>query len=126
MISCAECGGPADLTDGRVIYPHRPDLAKKSFWLCKCGAYCGCHPGTTSALGSPAGPDTRRARSAAHAAFDPLWRSGEMTRNEAYTWLAQSLGIPQGRCHIGMMTADEARRVITRVTQRAFQSLGER
>ncbi|WP_226018433.1 zinc-finger-containing protein [Novosphingobium sp. FKTRR1] len=112
---CAECGDPAHPVGGERIYPHRSDLHHKRFWLCRCGAYCGCHPGTDNALGTPAGPDTRRARSAAHAAFDPLWRDGGMSRAEAYAWLASELSMDRKQCHIGMMTADQARAVVNAV-----------
>jgi hypothetical protein len=107
------------LTTGAVIYPHRPDLHSKSFWQCDCGAYCGCHPGTTTALGSPCGPETRKARSAAHAAFDPYWKLGKMTRSAAYKRLADELGIKRADCHIGMMDAVTARRVVEVVTGHA-------
>jgi len=115
---CIECGSTANLVGGKRIYPHRPDLYEKKFWLCSCGAYCGCHPGTTAALGSPAGPVTRKARSAAHAAFDPLWKRGEMSRKGAYAWLSQATGIDGDRCHIGMMTAEQARLVVDVVRSR--------
>ena len=114
-VTCIECGAGASLTDGRAIYPHRRDLYSKAFYRCRCGAYCGCHPGTTTALGSPCGPETRKARSAAHAAFDPLWRSKKMSRASAYAWLSEATGIPRERCHMGMMTADEARKVVAAV-----------
>ncbi|MGV7119607.1 zinc-finger-containing protein [Sphingopyxis sp. 550A] len=117
--TCLECGGVASLTDGRTIYPHRHDLYSKPFWLCECGAYCGCHRGTTAALGSPCGPVTRAARSLAHAAFDPLWRTKQMTRPEAYSWLSKATGIPRERCHMGMMTAAEAKLVVDAVRARA-------
>lgn len=110
-VKCMECGAEAGLTDGRSIYPHRPDLYSKAFYLCECGAYCGCHKGTTKPLGYPCGPDTRKARSAAHAAFDPIWQQGRMSRNAAYKWLAAQLGIEPKRCHIGMMDAATASRV---------------
>jgi len=106
--NCLECGKMAKLVKGDAIYPHRPDLYHKNFWLCRCGAYCGCHGATTRPLGFPAGAETRRARNAAHAAFDPLWKSGKMTRREAYTWLASQLGIAPEDCHVGMMRADRA------------------
>lgn len=109
--TCIECGSRAFLTDGRAIYPHRPDLYRKRFWLCQCGAYCGCHHGTSDALGYPCGPETRKARSAAHAAFDPLWRSGKMKRGQAYRWLSKATAIPFDQCHIGMMTAKQAQSV---------------
>jgi hypothetical protein len=110
---CIECNGTAKLVNGDAIYPHRHDLYHKRFWLCDCGAYCGCHGVTTRALGNPCGAETRRARIAAHDQFDPIWRNGSGTRRDAYTWLAGEMGIPSERCHIGMMTAAQAWEVVT-------------
>lgn len=110
--TCIECGGTGELVDGKRIYPHRPDLYRKRFYLCACGAYCGCHPGSVVPLGNPCGPETRRARSAAHDVFDPLWKRGQMDRSSAYKWLADATGIEREKCHIGMMTAEQARLVV--------------
>ena len=115
---CMECGRRAKLVGGEAIYPHRPDLYAKRFWRCECGAYVGCHPGTENALGFPAGPDARKARNAAHAAFDPLWRSKELSRSAAYKWLADQLGQRAGLTHISWMDAATARRVVTVCQQR--------
>lgn len=112
LTTCAECSKTAHLVGGEAIYPHRPDLYAKSFWRCDCGAYVGCHPGTANPLGYPAGPTTRMARSAAHAAFDPLWKSGKMRRSQAYKWLAERLGIPASETHISWMDAATAKRVV--------------
>ncbi len=109
---CIECGGTAEIVGGETIYPHRPDLYDKRFWLCTCGAYCGCHGVTTRPLGNPCGPETRRARMAAHAAFDPIWRRKEMGRREAYTWLSQRMGLEFERTHIGMFTKEQAHEVV--------------
>jgi hypothetical protein len=117
---CAECGATAALVGGARIYPHRPDLYAKRFYLCDCGAYVGCHPGTEVALGRPAGPLTRKARERAHNCFDVLWRrkmrvegvTQKVARNAGYAWLARELGYEPGKCHIGWMTAEEANRVV--------------
>lgn len=47
-----------------------------------------------------------RSRQAAHVAFDLLWKEKHMTRSEAYTWLAEQLGLPKDRTH--MVLFDEA------------------
>lgn len=115
-VRCGECKSYSDLTDGETIYPHRPDLFHKSFWKCpKCGAYCGCHRGTSEPLGIPAGPDTRKARSKAHGAFDKLWKKpgGVMSRTAAYKWLAAKMEIPSKECHIGVMNVWEAELVVS-------------
>lgn len=120
LVNCGECGKPAGLVSGELIYPHRPDLHAKPFWrCCACQAYVGCHPGTFRPLGTPCGPSTRAARSKAHAAFDPLWRrkmqrdgcQQHVARGAAYKWLAGQLGIDPLKCHIGMFDASTALRV---------------
>lgn len=111
--ACLECGKTAHLVDGRELYPHRPDLYRLPFYKCECGAYCGCHEGTKRALGNPAGPKTRVARSRAHTAFDPIWRDRAAygkSRKQAYQMLAEALHIHPSDCHIGMMNAETASR----------------
>lgn len=125
-LTCAECGGTKLVTkNGAQIYPHRPDLAHKVFWVCpKDDARVGCHPGGAIPLGRPAGTVTRQWRKRAHDAFDPLWgRRGEegpkrpkagkpSARAKAYAWLAAALGIPPAECHIGWFDAATCRRVV--------------
>lgn len=110
-VLCGECGSESEYVRGDSIYRRRPDLAHLWFWRCqKCGAYCGCHPGGNRPLGTPAGPKTREARSAAHRVFDPLWRSlrSKSGRSTGYAWLAFKLGLEREACHIGMMSAETA------------------
>lgn len=103
-VLCLHCETPTKMVKGEVIYPHRPDLYRKNFWLCDCGAYCGCHPGGAGrkALGYPCDARTRSARNAAHRVFDPLWCRGSMTRKQAYKWLADVMGLTRDEAHISM------------------------
>lgn len=41
-----------------------------------------------------------QAKYVAHACFDPIWREGYMTRHEAYSWLAEQMGLKRSECHI--------------------------
>lgn len=117
---CVYCDNEAQLVGGDMVYPHRPDLAHLRFWQCvPCGAYVGCHKGTAKPLGRLANAELREAKVAAHAAFDPLWKfttfkDGHqvMTRNAAYEWLADQLGIPRADCHIGMFDVERCRLVV--------------
>lgn len=128
--ACPYCQRNAALVSGAKIYPHRPDLFGLKFWCCDpCGAYVGCHKqgawlyvagkkvvsDGTLPLGRLANAELRRAKSAAHAAFDPLWKSGQMKRREAYSWLAKQLGISFDDCHIGMLDVDGCKAVICAV-----------
>ena len=112
-IRCDYCQQPAELVTGADIYPHRHDLSSKAIWRCApCGAWVGCHYGTTQPLGRLANAELRKAKMAAHAAFDPLWKSRRMRRGEAYRWLSKELGIPFEQTHIGMFDVETCRRVV--------------
>ena len=112
-VECPYCGGKACLVTGKVIYPRRQTVWKKSFWSCApCDAYVGCHGGITRPLGSLANSPLRSARIKAHAAFDGLWRTGPMRRVDAYKWLATKLGIELKHCHIGMFDETLCRIVV--------------
>lgn len=111
---CPYCQSFSEKVSGARIYPHRPDLFSKTFYLCeKCDAYVGCHPGTTNPLGRLADGKLRAAKKAAHAAFDPIWKSGQKKRGSAYAWLADQLGIEKNDCHIGMMDVEMCSRVVS-------------
>lgn len=131
--TCPYCGQPSLLVDGTVIYPHRHDLAQKKFYQCSpCDAYVGCHPKAapngmggfgdgTVPLGRLANAELRRAKAAAHAAFDPLWRFDGMRRRDAYGWLAKALGIPTQDCHIGLFDVTQCEAVISVVKAKVSQ-----
>lgn len=71
-------------------------------YLCgNCGACVGMHPFTDIPLGTLADRATREARKNCKKPFEALWRSGQMSRTEAYNWLAAELNIPVGECHFG-------------------------
>lgn len=127
---CIECGGDkAELTDGTVIYPHRPDLATKYFWRCPCGGYVGCHGDSDKPKGLPAGRETHAARIRAHAAFDPLWRAKmakegcvqSVARKAGYKWLAGQMDLKMRDCHIGHMNAEQCEQVVRIVAAARMQ-----
>lgn len=93
-----------------------------------CGAYCGCHPGTDTPLGTPAGPELRRARMKLHnEMIDPLWREADRcglyrpeddkarhkirrkARSRVYAYLGEKLGIPKDEVHTGMFDIERCR-----------------
>ena len=112
-MTCNYCDKPAERVTGNAIYPHRPDLFGKTFYRCKpCDAYVGCHPGTTEPLGLLANHETRKWRQKAHAAFDPIWKTGRMNRKDAYRALSEALGICEDNCHIGRFEPEMCKRVL--------------
>ena len=66
----------------------------------------------TLPMGRLANAELRSAKQAAHAAFDPIWKSGFLSRRAAYTWLADVLGIPFDQCHIGEFDLQRCRQVV--------------
>ncbi|MGY3482321.1 hypothetical protein ACVW1C_000204 [Bradyrhizobium sp. USDA 4011] len=138
------CGAATRLTTGSEIYPHRRNLHWKHFYKCDhCKSYCGCHPGTTKSLGTPANAATRAARSNLHDnVFDPIWKgalaSGQYApedhqaenkikkaaRSRLYRYLAHHLGIDRDACHFGMFTLEQCKRateILTGLTYRAVR-----
>lgn len=111
-VACKYCRRDAELHGGLAVYPDRKDLADRRFWVCwPCNAWVGCHADTDKPLGDLADESLRDARIAAHAAFDPVWKEGRLSRPDAYAWLSQAMRIPRERCHIGMMELEECRQV---------------
>lgn len=118
-VECDYCKQEASLVTGKVMYPHRSDLWHKGFWLCPpCDAYVGCHEGTSVPLGRLANKELRDAKMRAHNAFDPLWQSrNDISRGDAYRWLAHALDIPRQICHIGMFDCETCYRVVRICTE---------
>lgn len=119
QVTCQECGKACWKVKGPAIYGRSRYTDDKWFWLCACGAYVGCHPGTTDALGTAAGPILRKKRKAAHAFFDKLWQvkherdgvdKGE-ARRAAYAWLARQMGTTE-RVHMARMSIAQCEAVI--------------
>ncbi len=59
-----------------------------------------------------ANAELRAAKQEAHAAFDPIWKTGRLSRTDAYLWLARQLGIPSASAHIGMFDVAMCQRVV--------------
>ncbi len=103
----------ARLTDGREIYPRRPDLSDLPFWKCDtCRNYVGCHHKTrdrTRPLGAIPTPEMKTARQRIHALIDPLWKSGSVPRGRIYERLSGVIGRQYHTAEL--QTLDEARAV---------------
>jgi hypothetical protein len=114
-MKCPYCGNDAELKTGRHVYPHRPDLASLKIWACDpCDAWVGTHKNspTHAPLGRLANAELRKAKMAAHAAFDPLWKSGSMSRKKAYALLSDKMGLKPQDTHIGMFDVDQCKQVV--------------
>ncbi len=103
-LTCPVCGNPAVLKDSRVVYGRYYGY----LWTCKnypeCNTYVGCHRGTTNPLGTLANPNLRRARMRAHRVFDAVWKSGKLTRKQAYALLREKMCLTEQEAHIAKFT----------------------
>lgn len=113
-IKCPYCHENAVKAFGDEVYPHRNDLHHKKFWVCHgCDAYVGCHGTTFRPLGRLANAELRKAKIAAHIAFDTIWMGGYMPRSDAYVWLAGEMELSKSKCHIGEMTVSQCEAVVS-------------
>lgn len=113
-MKCPYCGGGVKLVSSSVVY-HSFNKGQK-MWVCenypKCDAYVGCHPNTEVPLGRLANKKLRSLKSEAHRQFDPMWKSGYMTRDNAYKWLAKEMCLTSKECHIGKFDNEMCKRAI--------------
>lgn len=113
---CPYCGAKVVLRDASFVYHTKKSESYGKVWVCsnfpKCNAYVGCHKGTTIPKGRLANPRLRCLKEEAHKQFDPLWKCGLMSRQEAYVWLASMLHISLEDCHIGMFDVKMCQKVI--------------
>ncbi|MFY9480251.1 MAG: zinc-finger-containing protein [Aquabacterium sp.] len=119
--TCRHCGAEVNLVSNAEIYGREYGEWPWTF-MCQgpnCRAYVGLHPFTGIPMGTLATAPIRNARKAAKDLFNPLWQSGQMTRDEAYAWLAGELGIANvEHCHIGWFDVEQCNQVIRAVKAR--------
>ena len=112
-MKCPYCGNEAEVVTGKAIYPRRPDLANLKIFACMpCDAWVGTHKNSGEPLGRLANAELRKAKQAAHAAFDPYWKSGHVTRHKAYAMLAERMSLHKSQAHIGMFDVEQCNKVV--------------
>lgn len=102
-LRCPYCGSTAILKDSSYIYGSKARRGK--VYVCSrypmCDAHVGVKPGTALPNGTLANKSLRQKRIQAHQVFDQIWLSGILSRNQAYFWASDKLGVPMGEMHIG-------------------------
>lgn len=110
QVTCPYCGNQAVFTDSSEVYGGR---SYGMIYLCRpCKAYVGVHKGTDAPLGRLADSELRTWKIRAHAVFDPLWKSKQMTRGGAYRHLQSLLGLKKNECHIGKFDVKTCKRAV--------------
>jgi len=103
-IRCPICGATAILRPASEIYGD--SSRSDQLYVCSnypsCRSYVSTYPGTNIPMGTLADGDLRNLRIKAHRKFDAVWKSGIMSRDNAYRWMADCLGLPLRDAHIAM------------------------
>lgn len=111
---CRYCGAPIVRRSADGIY--RENRNHVELYVCsrypECDAYVRIDPITGRAIGTLANPKLRMLRNEAHKAFDQLFHSKCMTRDDAYAWLSHLLCVPRSQAHIGYLDEYGCKRVI--------------
>lgn len=103
---CPVCNVLAEFVNDKTLYGR--DFGGRMFYHCpQCDSRVGTYEGTPIPLGSLAGPLTVELRRRCHQAFDTLWKHGMMSRDEAYLWLANAMGLPLYAAHIGKFNNEQ-------------------
>lgn len=119
---CGYCGSASTLVDAGAVYGPLY-VGRFPLWVCDqypdCDAYVGVHANSPVAapMGSLANPALRKARRAAHEAFEQLWKSGRMTRNKAYRELEKIMGRDKGKAHIASFNEDRCLKLTMALAQ---------
>lgn len=105
QMRCPYCGSSVVYRSADGIYH---DNSKNTMlYVCshypECDSYVRVHQGTNIPVGSMANHELRTLRRTAHYYFDQLYRSGYMTKQDAYQWLSDLISAPISQAHIGYL-----------------------
>lgn len=116
MVICPYCHNEASFVDNAEIYGRRYGKSYMAWWCKPCDARVGVHHNNPDKpLGTMANEELRNWRRKAHMAFDPIWKTGSMTRGGAYEWLKIKFG---REIHIGQSDIAVCKRIIELVNDR--------
>jgi len=112
---CPYCDGDVHAVNNSAIYYGQSYGRWPYAYLCEdCRAYVGMHPETNIPLGTLADSILREARKVSKSLFQTklMEPPSNMTRSEAYTYLAGRMGITAGNCHFAWFDVKQCEQVI--------------
>ncbi len=120
-IYCPYCGAQAKLRPASVVYKENTIVHDAFLYVCdrypRCDAYVSAHRDTKRPMGTLANSELRNKRIRAHKVFDRVWKSGLMTKWQAYKWLQATFGLDEDEAHIAMFSEYMCERLIRECTQ---------
>lgn len=99
--TCPNCGTQVRLVNNSELYGREFGSWPYAYACADLSCYVGVHPDTDLPLGTLADKGLREARKRSKAAFQEVQRVMRWSRNEAYSWLAQAMKLPQAETHFG-------------------------
>lgn len=109
---CPYCKKEARWCENKERYGKNYGKSYMCYWCKDCDSYVGCHENTKRPLGTMANAELREWRMKTHAAIDPLWKEGKMTRKQVYSFLSQSLG---REIHVGESDIEMCQKIISTI-----------
>lgn len=125
---CPYCGAAVVLRSADGIY--RTNERDMKLYVCsnypQCDAYVRVHAGTNKPVGTLANQELRALRKIAHSYFDRLYKTGIMSKQDAYRWLSDLLQAPLSEAHIGYLgeyyckqVIEESKKILNRHRQQS-------
>lgn len=120
-VTCRYCGGPAQLSTGRQIYPTKPLLAHLKLWVClPCDAWVGCYEDSDRPRGPLADKKLRVARENLHDEMEPICRlmmeqrggDIESVRQKMLGWLVAQLNLPPDMAAVSRIEYEDCIRAL--------------
>lgn len=103
QMRCPYCGATVMLRDAGFVYGK--NALEEKVYVCSnypsCDAYVGVLPHSNEPKGTLANGDLRHKRIETHRIFDEIWKSGIMSRKDAYRWMRDELFLDDKQAHIG-------------------------
>lgn len=127
---CPYCGAAVVLRSADGIY--RTNERDMKLYVCsnypQCDAYVRVHAGTNKPVGTLANQELRALRKIAHSYFDRLYKTGIMSKQDAYRWLSDLLQAPLSEAHIGYLgeyyckqVIEESKKILNRHRQQSVR-----
>lgn len=123
QIHCPYCGAKASLRPASAVYGTATKVPDSYLYVCdrypRCDSYVGAHKRTKEPMGTLANGDLRNKRIQAHKAFDWMWKSGLMTKWQAYKWMQGKLALTDEQAHIAKFSEYSVTKQIFRRDKRS-------
>ena len=110
-MNCPYCNKEALYLTSEQFYGR--DFGTNLYVCFDCDARVGTHERTKKPLGTMATKELRELRKQCHSLFDKMWKSGKLTRKQAYKWLQESMEISKSKAHIGMFDEEQCKKLLT-------------